>query len=293
MKKEISQLLDTRGSLDMDGEGEEYCTVRHFSISGRKVVNRGDSFKVKRSTSGHSVTSMESSGGEVDSPPRRSPVPQATLQGAYEVAVIGASSVGKNSLISQFMTSEYRYLHGFDQGNCDDEERTVSVLLDGEESELTFTPMRDNVVEDKSNWRWMRGLVVVYSVTDRASFVRAQRVLETLVTAGAADGRAIILVANKIDLARSRLVSEQEGRILATACNCKYSEVSVVINHNVDELLVGLLAQIRFRTGADRSGQERGKRRKYRGSKTSASFRGLLSKLRIAKSHSCHKLHEL
>lgn len=34
---------------------------------------------------------------------------------------------------------------------------------------------------------------------------------------------------------------------MATAYDCKFIETSVGINHNVDELLVGLLSQIRLK----------------------------------------------
>lgn len=83
--------------------------------------------------------------------------------------------------------------------------------------------------------------------------------------------RAIILVANKIDLARSRAVSSQgkrdfmynsnqirlieyffvniyiDGKCLACTFRAKFIEVSVGINHNVDELLAGILTQIRLK----------------------------------------------
>lgn len=38
-----------------------------------------------------------------------------------------------------------------------------------------------------------------------------------------------------------------EGKATATAYDCKFIETSVGINHNVDELLVGLLTQIRLK----------------------------------------------
>lgn len=79
--------------------------------------------------------------------------------------------------------------------------------------------------------------------------------------------RPIILVANKIDLARSRAISSQgkmmmffneyfffnlfeniiDGRCLACTHRTKFIEVSVGINHNVDELLAGTLTQIRLK----------------------------------------------
>lgn len=38
-----------------------------------------------------------------------------------------------------------------------------------------------------------------------------------------------------------------DGKAMATAYDCKFIETSVGINHNVDELLVGLLSQIRLK----------------------------------------------
>ena len=38
-----------------------------------------------------------------------------------------------------------------------------------------------------------------------------------------------------------------DGKCLACAYRAKFTEVSVVINHNVDELLVGILTQIRLK----------------------------------------------
>jgi Rad/Gem-related GTP binding protein 1 len=55
----------------------------------------------------------------------------------YRVVMLGDSGTGKTSLTSQFQTSEY--MHTYD-ASLDDEfgEKTVSVLLDGEESEMIF-----------------------------------------------------------------------------------------------------------------------------------------------------------
>lgn len=42
-------------------------------------------------------------------------------------------------------------------------------------------------------------------------------------------------------------LSIPEGKAMATSYDCKFIETSVGINHNVDELLVGLLTQIRLK----------------------------------------------
>lgn len=117
-----------------------------------------------------------------------------------------------------------------------------------------------------------------------------------------------------------------EGKSIATAYDCKYIETSVGINHNVDELLVGILTQIRLKLeNPERSrdlfrkrsnskknlnrnkspasgtgtpvGSVQNSPKKYRGSRTSASLkvRSLLGKVwaRDSKSKSCENLHVL
>lgn len=46
-----------------------------------------------------------------------------------------------------------------------------------------------------------------------------------------------------------------DGRCLAVAHRVKFTEISVGINHNVDELLVGLLDQIRMKIAQAESGK--------------------------------------
>ncbi|KAK2188946.1 hypothetical protein NP493_119g06024 [Ridgeia piscesae] len=87
--------------------------------------------------------------------------------------------------------------------------------------------------------------VVVYSITDRRSFQKAADLLDAIRSVG--DSRvATILVANKSDLVRSRIVGEKEGKLTAEEFDAKYTEVSAVLNHKVDHLLAGVLKQIRL-----------------------------------------------
>lgn len=43
-----------------------------------------------------------------------------------------------------------------------------------------------------------------------------------------------------------------EGKALATSRDCKFIETSSGIQHNVDELLVGILKQIRLKESRDK-----------------------------------------
>lgn len=98
----------------------------------------------------------------------------------------------------------------------DDEsgEKAVSVLLSGEESELIFI---DHAYADMSPENCIssynpHGFCVIYSSADKTSFTEAERILQSLWTSENIAQKAVILVGNKADLARSRLVTS-EGKI--------------------------------------------------------------------------------
>ncbi|CAG9793139.1 unnamed protein product [Diatraea saccharalis] len=170
-------------SMPNTGVEEEYYRLRHFSITGKGVVNRGDSLRSRRSRSNTSVASSASSTEAVT----RASAP-------CSLASSRDSSAG---------LSAYRVLV---LGAPDDEsgERSVCVLLAGEESEITFLDSPpDHVVSEGC----AHGYCVVYSTADRSSFAEAEKRLQTLWAAGHTARRAVILVGNKADLARSRVVN--------------------------------------------------------------------------------------
>ncbi|XP_021696040.1 uncharacterized protein LOC5577804 isoform X3 [Aedes aegypti] len=272
-------------SMPNTGVEEEYYRLRHFSITGKGVVNRGDSLKSRRSKSNNSVASSNSSTEHLTAVGAGSARTSATCSlassresstsnpaaGPYKVLMLGGAAVGKSSLVSQFMTSEY--LHAYDTSIDDDSgEKTVSVLLSGEESELTFI---DHSYMEMSPENCMssydpHGYCVIYSSADRTSFQIAEQVLQILWTTENIAQKAVILVANKADLARSRMVTSDEGKQMATQYDCKFIETSVGINHNVDELLVGLLSQIRLKLENPEKSRDLFRKRSIRKSKRRA-----------------------
>lgn len=90
-----------------------------------------------------------------------------------------------------------------------------------------------------------------------------------------------------------RLLSE--ARAAAHQYDCKYAETSAALNHHVDELLVGILKQIRLHLENREPEEKTVKKHKER----KGSFkiaRGLLSKLfgkHSKKDKSCENLYEL
>lgn len=73
------------------------------------------------------------------------------------------------------------------------------------------------------------------------------------------------------------------GRKLANNCGCKFIETSSGLDHNVDELLVGILAQVKLNPRRERDQLKRKKRQKRYGSGRRI-IRNLLGIKRKAKS---------
>ncbi|XP_050730522.1 GTP-binding protein REM 1-like isoform X2 [Eriocheir sinensis] len=302
-------------------DAEEIYRLRSFSITSKGIINRGDSIISKRSRSNTSVCSTTSrlsasnlSVHTLTSRPssrsgrsgERSPFEgsccgssyvssESSIEVAkYRVVLLGESGVGKSSLVNQFMTSEY--INTYD-ASLDDEfgEKSVSVLLDGEESEVIFIdhPAHEMSVENCLSTYDPHACIIVYSITDKGSFKKAEDIITYLWRENYPSDKAVILVGNKVDLARSRVVSMAEGKSLARSHDGKFIETSSGLQHNVDELLVGVVKQVRLRLAAQRKRLKR-----VSTSKTSLSLhaaKDLLNKMCLldSKSKSCENLHVL
>uniref|UniRef100_A0A182QIS0 GTP-binding protein RAD n=1 Tax=Anopheles farauti TaxID=69004 RepID=A0A182QIS0_9DIPT len=218
-----------------DQDDDDNIRLRTFSSSKQGVVNRGDSFRRRRSRSNSlAPVSPVRVVDEVLTPPT-GPID------SYCVFMIGAPGVGKGALLSQFRSSEC--INAYDTRESPGEQN-ISIILNGEESELKFVTDSSG---NKDEMLKADAFLVVYSVVDKATFSRADQLLNMLHDMDVSRSRPTILVANKIDLARSRAVSSQDGKCLACTHKIKFIEVSVAINHNVDELLAGILSQIRLK----------------------------------------------
>lgn len=119
-----SHLRKPHRSVNDDVIDEDVVRVRTFSTSGRGIINRGDSFKSrsssvtsdynsipftkeddfrKRAWSAPITTALvAAAGGNLETSP-------GLMVKALRVLVVGGLSVGKTSLIKQFMTSEYAH----------------------------------------------------------------------------------------------------------------------------------------------------------------------------------------
>ena len=85
--------------------------------------------------------------------------------------------------------------------------------------------------------------VVVYDITDRASFLNTSMWIEN-VRAERADDVVIMLVGNKSDLSEKRQVTEEEGEELAQNEGVVFIEASAKEGHNIKTLFRRLATQL-------------------------------------------------
>ncbi|KYN08323.1 GTP-binding protein REM 1 [Cyphomyrmex costatus] len=145
-------------------------------------------------------------------------------------------------------------------------QKNVSVMLDGQETELEIIdhPAAEMSVETFCSTYNPDVYVVVYSVVDRRSLKVAEETLLYLWKSDYMVNHGVILVGNKVDLERKREVPSMVGRRLANSCGCKFIETSSGLAHHVDELLVGILAQIKLNPQRSRDQATRRRRSKHR-----------------------------
>ena len=92
-------------------------------------------------------------------------------------------------------------------------------------------------------YKQAQGVILAFDVTNITSFKNVKMWIESIYQY-ADDDIAKILVANKIDMADERKVSEQEAREMAKHHNMNYYEASAKENINIDELMGDLMQQV-------------------------------------------------
>lgn len=282
-------------SLASSASADDLYRMRNFSTSGKRIVNKGDSILSRSNLSINHIGSREDvgeqrwSGSDSNSSPTQSrrgysPDHVDENEGACvinRVLMLGSRDVGKSAICSQVLSSEH--INTYEDSVEHSVEMEVIVSVDGVESTIVFVDHSNGDVELEDlieSYFPVSCFLVVMAVDDSSSQVEAEAILAYLTEEGFCREKAVILVANKTDLVRNRTITREDGQALANRHAVKYIETSPGINHNIDELLVGIIKQIRLRQGK----RERQKKTKM------MKFLGKVWKLKSDKSKSCSNL---
>ena len=119
------------------------------------------------------------------------------------VKLVGGPGVGKTTLREKFLYPDYVYT--YDPGESS-HHPSVCIMLENVETELIFIDGDTSELDTQAT-------LVIFSVTDPASLTIAQAKLELDLVESDYTDNAIILVGNKVDLVRTRMVPIH-GKIL-------------------------------------------------------------------------------
>ncbi|KAG9489157.1 hypothetical protein GDO78_005253 [Eleutherodactylus coqui] len=167
------------------------------------------------------------------------------------ILVLGADGVGKSVITfcskscsnwARVFIAESIYSH--------------NVLVDGKEVIFNIwdfpyskEPTEESCAEEEKRIQWADGFVLVYSISDRASFNIICQTIQLIKASKDCLGPEklpIVIVGNKRDLHHLRTVSSEEGRLLALSMDCDFYEVSAAeAYHGVLMVFHGLVDKIK------------------------------------------------
>jgi small GTP-binding protein len=161
---------------------------------------------------------------------------------AYKVLLVGDANVGKSSLIRRMVLGEF------------DPDYTATIGVDLSAMAINVDPITPVIItaidlggqEDFSKLRtlYYQGAhyaMLVYDITNRASFNNIPDWIEgLLINVSLRDGKNFpcMLVANKVDKEKARVVRSAEGRILADSREWPFYEASAKTGENVDKMFL-------------------------------------------------------
>jgi len=162
-------------------------------------------------------------------------VPQIAPLAKYKLVFLGDQCVGKTSIITRFMydnfDKNYQATIGIDflSKTMYLEDRTVRLQLWDTAGQERFRSLIPSYIRDSSV------AVIVYDITNRASFLNTSKWIEDVRTERGNDV-VIMLVGNKTDLFDRRQVSVEEGEDRAKQENILFIEASAKAGYNVKAL---------------------------------------------------------
>ncbi|PFX22570.1 GTP-binding protein Rit2-like isoform X1 [Stylophora pistillata] len=200
--------------------------------------------------------------------------PSATFLGGlrvYKIVLLGEGGVGKSALTMQFVSHCYVDYHDPTiedayqrQAVIDGESGLLDILDTAGQQE--FTAMREQYM------RSGEGFVIMYSITDRQSFLEAAQAKRQIERVRRAEVIPMVLVANKMDLESKREVTTEEGQELAAQFDCPFFETSAALRHCVDDVFHTLIRQIRTKERLGMKLAQKDKKLRHRASTIVQNF---------------------
>ncbi|KAJ1187751.1 hypothetical protein NDU88_004521 [Pleurodeles waltl] len=161
----------------------------------------------------------------------------------FKLVVLGSSGVGKSSLVLRYVKDDFRDLPA-----------TVGCAFFTQLVCLNNTTIKfeiwDTAGQEKYHsvchlyYRGANAALLVYDITSKETFFRAQLWLKELEREFAADEITIALIGNKTDLSEEREVTSEEAQNFADDNSVLFMETSAKNNHNVTEAFLAVAEEL-------------------------------------------------
>eukprot|EP01090_Pellita_catalonica_P008585 TRINITY_DN1957_c0_g1_i4.p1 TRINITY_DN1957_c0_g1~~TRINITY_DN1957_c0_g1_i4.p1 ORF type:complete len:194 (+),score=37.65 TRINITY_DN1957_c0_g1_i4:143-724(+) len=167
---------------------------------------------------------------------------------SYRIAILGVGGVGKSAITIQFI--QHQFVTNYDptiedsyQKQLDINGETIMLELMDTAGQEEYSVMRDSYM------RTGQGFLLVYSIIDSRSFGEIDAFRSQTLRAKDVKAVPIVLVGNKCDLEKERMVSKNEGESLAKKWSSqslpvKFYETSAKTRFNIDEAFESLVHQV-------------------------------------------------
>lgn len=152
----------------------------------------------------------------------------------FKILTIGESGVGKTCLLLRYTDNKFVKHHlttigiDFKSKIINHWDKSIKLKIWDTAGQERFR----NITQQY--YKGADGIVLVYDVTDRASFEKVSDWMKQIGQYTQTDKIGLVLLGNKIDV-EPREVSNEEGNMLAKNFNIKYFETSAMSNINVEE----------------------------------------------------------
>jgi Ras family protein len=164
-----------------------------------------------------------------------------------KIAVLGSRSVGKSSLVIQFI--ENHFVESYYPTIEATFSKSVSYKGTEYDCDIIDTAGQDEYsILNSKHAIGIHGYVLVYSVTSRNSFDMIQIVYDKIINFCGVNDIPCVIVGSKTDLTSNRQVGPSDGEELAKQINCAWVETSAKTNLNVAKVFELCLAEIEKRS---------------------------------------------
>ena len=161
----------------------------------------------------------------------------------YKIILLGEFNVGKSSIIAQFVDNNYKKIEK--QKNCKNKCKTIAV----DSETVAKLEIYDSSGEEKFNktlpnqfYKDAYGAIIVYDITNKESFKNIEFWINEIINKCPSD-TIILLIGNKTDI-KERVVSYDEGNLLAQKYQIEYFETSAKTGNNITLIFEKILFEI-------------------------------------------------